>query len=330
MISYADVNAALVQWGDRLFYPGNRRVRTDRTPRLDGSLGRQAQAIRSRIEATVVRRAPQAFFKITGGGKGMAAIAKHFAYISRGGQLALEDDRGLTHSSKEEIRELLQQWRYGGAFIPDVSARREAMNFVLATAPGSDPHPLRLAVRDFARATLSEHRYVMVLHEDRAHPHVHLTVRAHSMSGRRLQTWSPQERWRSEFAERLRALGVDVEATGQSTRGESRMSIPIWQVKAEQRGTLRNKGSKTKSGEAYLRNCAEAMTCWSGLMTALQQSPSPEDRKLAEGIHRFVRETPFFQEVVAHRERQVAQAFREQASRQTGTMVVRDGQEWTR
>lgn len=330
MTSFEDVNAALVHWGDRLFYPGNRMVRPDKTPRLNGSLGDRAHVIRGRIQATVVRRAPQVLLKISGGGRGMAAIARHFAYISRGGRLALEDDRGLTHASKEEVLELLQQWRYGGALIPEVSDRREALNFVLGTPAGSDAQLLRLAARDFARSALTEHRYVMVLHEDSKHPHVHLTVRARSMSGRYLQTWTEWSGWRSEFAERLRALGVDVEATRQVARGESRTTSPIWQIKAKELGLLRAKGGETKSGETYLRNRAEAMSCWSGIMTALEQSPSNEDRLLAERVRRFVRETPFFREVVAHRERQVAQHARVQPSWQPAGRISHDGPELTR
>ena len=52
------IDGVLVQWGDRLFYPGNRIVKGAPQPRLPTHLLRQrANAIRARIEATVVRRA---------------------------------------------------------------------------------------------------------------------------------------------------------------------------------------------------------------------------------------------------------------------------------
>ena len=54
----------------------------------------RAAAIRERIEATVVRRAPQVMVKVTGGGRGMKAIAAHFRYISKNGRLEIEDERG--------------------------------------------------------------------------------------------------------------------------------------------------------------------------------------------------------------------------------------------
>jgi hypothetical protein len=68
------LDGVLVQWGDRLFYPSNRSTKTC-TPALTSSpLHQRAQALRQRIHATVVRRAPQVMVKVTGGGRGMAAI----------------------------------------------------------------------------------------------------------------------------------------------------------------------------------------------------------------------------------------------------------------
>jgi hypothetical protein len=40
--------------------------------------------MRERIAATV-RRAPQVMIKVTGGGRGMKAIAAHFRYIAKNG-----------------------------------------------------------------------------------------------------------------------------------------------------------------------------------------------------------------------------------------------------
>jgi len=74
-----NIDGILITWGDRLFYPGNRVVKVKPQPRLSGdAASRRAAAIRKRIEATVVRRAPQVMVKVTGGGRGMRAIAAHF------------------------------------------------------------------------------------------------------------------------------------------------------------------------------------------------------------------------------------------------------------
>lgn len=70
MATPSDIDGVLIQWGDRLFYPGNRIVKARPEPRLSGLTARQrAAAIRQRIAATVVRRAPQVMVKVTGGGE---------------------------------------------------------------------------------------------------------------------------------------------------------------------------------------------------------------------------------------------------------------------
>ena len=46
-------DGVLIQWGDRLFYPGNRVVKVKPQPKLAGGAARQrAVDIRERIEAT--------------------------------------------------------------------------------------------------------------------------------------------------------------------------------------------------------------------------------------------------------------------------------------
>jgi hypothetical protein len=60
-----NIDGVLIQWGDRLFYPGNRIVRPTPQPRLkDWSAARRANEIRTHIEATAVRRAPQVMVKV--------------------------------------------------------------------------------------------------------------------------------------------------------------------------------------------------------------------------------------------------------------------------
>ena len=115
------IDGVLIQWGERLFYPANRQVKSH-TPRLSGTAG-WADHIRGRLEATV-RRAPQVMVKVTGGGRGMGAIAAHFRYISKNGRLDIEDDRGVVERGKEALNEIECQWQFGGARIDAVSPRR--------------------------------------------------------------------------------------------------------------------------------------------------------------------------------------------------------------
>ena len=78
---------------------------TNPLERLNAEIKRRTNVvgIRKRIEATVVRRAPQVMVKVTGGGRGMKAIAAHFRYISKNGRLDIEDERGETMRGKDTL-----------------------------------------------------------------------------------------------------------------------------------------------------------------------------------------------------------------------------------
>jgi len=288
------VEAALVEWGERLFYPANRIVKSSRTPRLTAlSFGQRAAAVRARVEATVLRRAPQVMVKVTGGGRGMRAIAAHFRYIAKAGRLPFEDDRGVVREGKDALRALTDQWRYGGSEIRETSSRREAFNVVLSMPRGTDLLIVQRAAREFAKAEFANHRYVMVLHDHQANPHVHLSVRAESKNGRRLNPRKADlQRWRETFAERLRGWGIDAEASRQATRGERHSHEPMWRVKAREEGRLRIRTSSEKSSPAATLTRETALAVWVKLAQALMKSPESKDRQLAGEIARYAQQTP--------------------------------------
>lgn len=289
-----EIDGVLVQWGERLFYPANRVVRSPPTPRLDPSVRREGAVIRQRIAATV-RHAPQVMVRIAGSGRGMAAIAAHFRYITRNGRLAVEDDREVVRTGKDAVRDLLDQWRYGGARIGDISHCREAHNLVLSMPAGTNAELLMKAVREFAHVELAGHRYVMVLHEDQANPHVHLCVKADSGSKRRLHpSLSDLFRWRVTFAEKLRGWGVEAEASRPTARGEKRRHEPLWRIKDRKRGELRAQAAPVKRAPPPSHCTTDAMICWAHILKALAASDDPGDRELAERVRGFVRESTAF------------------------------------
>lgn len=294
MSQQPNIDGVLIQWGDRLFYPGNRIVRVPPQPKLAANLARRhAAAIRARIEATVVRRAPQVMVKVTGGGRGMQAIAAHFRYISKNGQLDIEDDRGETMHGKDALHELAEDWRLGGTLIDDIGDRREAFNIMLSMPKGTDPLIVQRAAREFAQAELADHKYVMVLHDHQANPHVHISVRAESKHGKRLNPRKADlHRWRETFAEKLRGWGVEAEATRQASRGNTRNYDPLWRVKAGQDGRLLTVRSRFKASPASVASRAEAVEAWGHIAKALAASADPGDRGLAQAVAGFVRELP--------------------------------------
>jgi hypothetical protein len=234
----------------------------------------------------------------------MAAIAAHFRYISKGGRLPFEDDRGVVEQGKEALGALAEQWRYGGSYIGEVSHRREAFNIMLSMPSGTDALALQRAAREFARVELADHRWVMVLHDHQSNPHVHLSVRAESMHGQRLNPRKADlQRWRETFAERLRGWGVDAEATRQATRGQLRNYEPLWRLKAREEGRLRSSWAGSKSGPATERSRKEAAIAWAHIARSLAGSDDSADRDLAESIDRYVGETAFARAHAQRRDR---------------------------
>jgi hypothetical protein len=119
-----NIDGVLITWGDRLFYPGNRVVKVKPQPNLSGDAARlRAAAIRKRIAATVVRRAPQVMVKVTGGGRGMKAIAAHFRYISKNGRLQIELDPGVDQIGPAGMRQAAR--RHPASSAGDAHVRRD-------------------------------------------------------------------------------------------------------------------------------------------------------------------------------------------------------------
>jgi hypothetical protein len=291
------IDGVLITWGDRLFFPGNRVVKVKPPPKLIGGSARQrAAAIRERIAATVVRRAPQVMVKVTGGGRCMQAIAAHFRYISKNGRLDIEDERGETMRGREAVHALADDWRFGGTLIDDIAEpnqRREAFNLMLSMPRGTDPLIVQKAAREFAQTELADHKYVMVLHDHQTNPHVHLSVRAESKHGKRLYPRKADlHRWRETFAEKLRGYGIDAEATRQATRGRSRNYDSLWRIKAREDGRLRRGQSSTQSGPQARATRADAIEAWMHIGRALVASGDPADQSLARSIATFIKEMP--------------------------------------
>jgi hypothetical protein len=283
-----NIDGILITWGDRLFYPGN-RVKASPPPRLSGNAARlRAAAIRRRIEATVVRRAPQVMVKVTGGGRGMKAIAAHLRYISKNGRLEIEDEHGQTARGKESLRELADDWRFGGSLIEDTSNRRAAFNIMLSMPRGTDPLSVQWAARQFAKTELADHKYVMVLHDHQANPHVHISVRAESKHGKRLNPRKADlHRWRETFAAKLRERGIEAEATRQATRDVGRRYPALWQVKAREDGRLLKTAATEKRGAVNKASRDTAREAWRELAALLATTGSDADRRLAQSIEAF-------------------------------------------
>lgn len=193
---------------------GQRRLTRSTTPKVNGS------ALQQKILRTV-QKTPEVMVKISGGGKNMRHIQAHMAYISRRGEVELEDEQGDRYQGKEGLQDVRTMWSRGGVGVPERSEKRkEAFNIVLSMPPGTDPSSVLDAARAFAQAQFHDHQYVFAAHHDEAHPHVHLCVKATSHHGLRLNPRKGDlQVWREQFAEKLCEHGIAANATPRRTRG---------------------------------------------------------------------------------------------------------------
>ena len=201
--------------------------------------------------------------------------------------------------------DLADEWRFGGSLIPDDAEpghRREAFNIMLSMPRGTEPLTVQRAAREFAQIELADHKYVMVLHDHQANPHVHISVRAESKHGKRLNPRKADlHRWRETFAEKLRDQGIEAEATRQATRGRDRNFDSLWRLKARQDGRLRTTRPGSKATAAAQATRAQAVEAWMHVGRALVMSGDLEDRNLAGAIAAFIREIPISQAAVPQR-----------------------------
>jgi hypothetical protein len=207
--------------------------------------------------ARTVRRAPEVMVKVSGGGNSVGAVAAHFRYITRKGTLELETDDGERVIGHGVASNLIEDWDLDIDLALDrwdrmVSGRRASAaklvhNLVLSMPVGTSPQKLLAASREFAREEFAlQHRYALVLHTDRDHPHVHLVVSAHKRERGRLNIRKADlRRWREQFAQQLRQQGVAANATPAQIRGrlsQARRDGAYW---AALRGALRRESAAT-------------------------------------------------------------------------------------
>lgn len=199
------------------------------------------------IERTA-RRTPEVMVKVlTRGGQDLKAVARHMAYLNRGGDVEIETDDGQQLSGKGVEKDLLEDWDLDledHRRTNDLESRSRRTppklvhKLLFSMPPGTPPAKVLAAVKNFAREQYAlKHRYATVLHTDEPHPHVHMVVKAVSEQGERLNIRKATLRkWRHEFARHLRALGVPANATERAVRGESRKTSLDSIYRAEQRG----------------------------------------------------------------------------------------------
>ena len=166
------------------------------------------------------RNAPEVLVKVSGSGKNREHSLAHLTYITRNGKLKAENERGERIEGLAAVKEVFVEW---GFQTPGDSERKRAqtVNIVLSMPAGTEPAAVWNAARAFAKTAFSHnYQYLLALHDDTDHPHVHLAVKAQGFDLTWLQrTKADLQEWRDSFAEKLRDQGVEAEATPRRARG---------------------------------------------------------------------------------------------------------------
>ena len=119
-------DARLDEWGSRPFnVPRDNQPRPRRSRRTPLGLAKSVSAggglstsqarvtyVRQKLQA-MVSRLPQVVVKLVRAPKGMKGISNNLTYISRDGQLEIEDLDGQVIQGKDAVADLKAEWRDG-------------------------------------------------------------------------------------------------------------------------------------------------------------------------------------------------------------------------
>jgi type IV secretory pathway VirD2 relaxase len=198
--------------------------------------------------ARTVRRTPEVMVKVLPkSANTLSAVSKHLDYIGRRGELDLEGDDGERLRDTRVGKHLVEEWDLDldeyrrKSDLTGTRGREPARlvhKLIFSMPAGTPPEKVLTAVKNFAREEFGlKHRYLMALHTDQPHPHVHLVVKAMSEDGRRLNIRKTTlQAWRDKFARNLRMVGVAANATRRSYRGVTQSPLKDGIYRAALRG----------------------------------------------------------------------------------------------
>jgi hypothetical protein len=167
----------------------------------------------------------QAFIKITGHKTSAAQLKAHIDYITREGNIQMEDERGEIFSGADRDK-MATEWVYDfERRKKDVTLysinksgssksrrNRVAAAFVFSSPEGTNTDALLDSVREFAKKNFSGHRYAFVAHTPETevvakkvtpNPHVHLVIENISPGVEKALETNPEilRNWRRDYAD---------------------------------------------------------------------------------------------------------------------------------
>ncbi len=271
------------------------------------------------IAKLVVARVPETMVKITGFSGGKDHISAHIKYISKKSETPLENDRGETFNTKNEIEDYIEDWVKDINSFKRYKKSRDVMHLMLSMPKGTDPILVHEAARDFARNQFGyNHEYLFALHTDRPHPHVHLAVKMKGYDATKLNPRKADiQEWREQFALELRNRGVSAVATKRKSRGVVKKSekpavyrlnridkthkkrvakVTALQVKEMAKEIILEKNGgiiNARPWEEKIRKSHdEVKKSYYKVIKMLLKSKALEDKKLAVNLKKFVEAMP--------------------------------------
>lgn len=203
---------------------------------------RSARALQT-IDRTA-KRTPQVMVKITSRIHDAGSTVGAMTYIGRVGMsdrepIGIETSEGKHLVDAHDMLMLAREWQQWEQVDEARRKGATAIAMVFSMPPGTDPEKVRDAVRELAENDMANRRWVMALHTDQDHPHVHLLIAGRDNDGRR---FNPNREFlqhcRERFAENLRARGIEADATPRKARGYPPKTDPTPVVKMRERGVV--------------------------------------------------------------------------------------------
>lgn len=190
------------------------RARSGAAPSSAGGVKFSA-GVKAKNATAIIKRAPEVMVKITGNSSGMSTVKHHLEYISRNGEVELTDEAGASVNGLGELKDL--QRHYKAEQIPNESKKREFLHVVFSMPAGTPAKAVRESVKEFCKEEFANRRWVIALHDDKDHTHVHLCVGTRDIDRADEPRLSPRKadltRWRLGFADKLRENGIDAAAS---------------------------------------------------------------------------------------------------------------------
>jgi hypothetical protein len=234
------------------------------------SHGRRGPGQRDRLSPAQIQQiartiacTPEVMVKVLpAGANSLAAVRQHLAYVGRQGDVELQTDDGQRLQDPEATADLIEDWdldlverQSGLGGLQGRRAPKLVHKVVFSMPAGTPADKVLLATQGFCREQLAlKHRYVLALHTDEPHPHVHVIIKGISEQGERLNIRKATLReWREEFASQLRRVGIPANATPRFVRGETRPRKSDGIYRAARRGASTHMRDRVEAAAAALR-----------------------------------------------------------------------------